>query len=528
VALALVAVAGLAAPAGAHATLVGSDPAPGAVLGIAPAAVVLRFSEDVQLPTGALRLVDGRGGARPLAAAHDPASASVVRAALPGGLGQGGYAVTWRVVSADGHPVDGTVAFSIGDAALPAPASPEATEAVRVASWLDRAVGFAALLVLVGVVALALAEPDVLGVRAVRRLVVGAVVAGVVAALAGMGLLAAEVVGGDLGDAVDLDAWRALAHLGVGQWAQGRLVAWAVVGVAASVVGSAGRAAAGALGAALAVEVTTVVGSGHAGTGRARVLGIVTDVVHLAAAGTWLGGLTVVAVLLVLRHPAAARAAARFSAIAAVALGLAAVNGVVQAVREGVGLDVLATAFGTTLLAKVLVVVAVVGVAAVSRARLHRWRDERPHAGPAALVRPVALELGLAAVVVGLTAALVHLPPPRDEGGVAAAEATAQAQVAGLTATVVVRPATVGPVTVELDLADGDARPAAVAHVDAVLHHRDLGTAPLPVPLAAVSAGRYRSSAAQLPFAGRWTVDVRVSRGELDVATAQLAFTVAR
>ena len=51
----------VAAPASAHAELIQSDPAPGAVLSRAPRTITLNFNEDVEVESGAVRLFDSDG-----------------------------------------------------------------------------------------------------------------------------------------------------------------------------------------------------------------------------------------------------------------------------------------------------------------------------------------------------------------------------------------------------------------------------------------------------------------------------------
>ena len=94
-----------AGPASAHAELVSTDPGEGARLDGVPSRVTLQFSESVSLGAGYARVLDA-GGAR-----VDTGSASVdgdvLTIPLRTGLGEGGYLVTYRVVSADAHPIPG-------------------------------------------------------------------------------------------------------------------------------------------------------------------------------------------------------------------------------------------------------------------------------------------------------------------------------------------------------------------------------------------------------------------------------------
>ena len=100
-----------ASPASAHATLLQSDPAPGAVLTRSPSAITLRFDSQVSAALGAVRVYD-RGGGRVDSGGTDVQGA-VVRLRVSG-LAKGSYVVTWRVTSADTHPVAGAFTFQIG------------------------------------------------------------------------------------------------------------------------------------------------------------------------------------------------------------------------------------------------------------------------------------------------------------------------------------------------------------------------------------------------------------------------------
>src|SRR5690606_4073285 len=99
-----------------HATLVAADPADGARLHAAPAAVTLTFSEPVGADLGGLRVVDGEG--RRVDDGVVRTDGPTVTVGLQAGLGEGTYVVGYRVLSADGHPVRGGLTFAVGDADL--------------------------------------------------------------------------------------------------------------------------------------------------------------------------------------------------------------------------------------------------------------------------------------------------------------------------------------------------------------------------------------------------------------------------
>lgn len=116
-----------AGSAGAHDPLVGSEPGDGAVLDAAPSQVVLTFAAE-QLSVGAAVVVTGPDGAS--WSLGDPAvTGTTVSQALLPGLPSGSYSVEWRSVSGDGHPVDGTLTFSLEAPDPAGGAPPEETTA---------------------------------------------------------------------------------------------------------------------------------------------------------------------------------------------------------------------------------------------------------------------------------------------------------------------------------------------------------------------------------------------------------------
>ncbi len=104
---------GAAAPAGAHASLVQTVPANGAELEQPPEQVVLTFNERLEEGLYYLRVYDGSKRKVTDQAAVMNDTRTTLTLDLPG-LAKGIYVVTYHVISADGHPVDGTYLFSVG------------------------------------------------------------------------------------------------------------------------------------------------------------------------------------------------------------------------------------------------------------------------------------------------------------------------------------------------------------------------------------------------------------------------------
>jgi methionine-rich copper-binding protein CopC len=119
-----------AAPAFAHTRLESSDPADGASLSAAPVTVSLTFSEDID-PGFATITVVGPDGTSYQNGDVTGDGGEVRTAVSP--LGPAGtYEIGYRVVSDDGHPVSGKVAFTLtapGPAAAAPTVAPEPTAA---------------------------------------------------------------------------------------------------------------------------------------------------------------------------------------------------------------------------------------------------------------------------------------------------------------------------------------------------------------------------------------------------------------
>ena len=107
--------AALAQPAAgrarAHSLLLGSTPAEGAALREAPAEILLRFNEPVQLT--ALRLFAADNAEWPLRRTREAAPRPEHRAAIGRDLTPGAWRAVWRAISADGHEIGGTLRFRL-------------------------------------------------------------------------------------------------------------------------------------------------------------------------------------------------------------------------------------------------------------------------------------------------------------------------------------------------------------------------------------------------------------------------------
>lgn len=135
----------VSSPAMAHDDLLGTTPADGSQLTAGPTEVVLTFSEDVQALGTAVLVRDESG--QDVTSGGLTIDGAVVTQALGPITEQGTYTTSYRVVSADGHPVAGEMTFTVtgvpGSAVAATPSQPAAVQTApdvkapvsRLTSW---------------------------------------------------------------------------------------------------------------------------------------------------------------------------------------------------------------------------------------------------------------------------------------------------------------------------------------------------------------------------------------------------------
>ena len=513
VALTGVAVATLAlvpAPsASAHASLEVSVPAPSSVLEEAPDAIVLDFDEPIEAGLSSIQLFDQDERLVDIgdteAATNDD---SVVTASLPD-LGDGIYAVVWRVASADGHIVDGAFGFSIGaagdatdlidDVRDGASAAPSVTRTADVA----RFVLFVGMVLLVGAGLWSLIAPVEGTTRWQRAMPVAGWVLALVASLLGYGLYGASAVAGTLADAVSPEVWGRVDATQTGRMTLVRIGLLLVIGVLLRLRRASGTMWWRQVAVACAVgALVTLSAAGHPSVTSPKALYVLLDAVHLISIVVWMGGLALLAAgrRSWYDDPGVERTARTFSRAITVLVPVIVVTGVLQAWELAGGPDELTdTSWGRTLLVKLAVVSVVVAIGAVSRWLLH-------NVAVVSIRRTVLAEAALGAVVLAFTASLVTLPPaPIAQGEVFHATLTQ----AGLIVDITVTPGRVGSNEVHLVITPpgGSITPVTSATARMTLPSDDVPVSP--VTITADGPNHYTGTIT-LPFRGDWTLEVLV------------------
>lgn len=494
----------------AHAQLLTSEPTANAVVMVAPDAVQLTFNEPVNPLV--VSLIGPDGVASDLLAGAT--GGTVVSIALPQGLGEGTHVLSWRVASIDGHPIAGSLVFSIGVATGTPVLAVPSEEGTKIALWGGKLVLFVALFVGVGGAVFAGVSGAATGAQ---RVVLGLALVGIVIAPLTLGLQGLDALGLPLAGLTDGKAWAAGLSTSYGATALAALLAFVMaviaLGLSSTRLGRGLGVVAGVI-AALAIAL-----SGHASAAEPQWLTRPAVFLHVSGLLFWIGALWPLWVLLRERSDAADHALARFSQWVPLAVGAIIVSGATLAVIQlGMPGASWLSPYVLILALKLALLLVLFGLAVWNRG----WLTTPTLAGDIAarqqLRRSIRLEAVLVLLILALVAGWRFTPPPRALAIAAANLPPIMTHVMDdkAMATLTLTPGNAGPVLLELWLTDPDDAPLTPQEVSVTLTEPALGIGP--IKLKAVGEGPYWAvEGASIPVAGMWTVaiDIRASRFEL-------------
>ena len=551
----------------AHAQLLETSPATGSTVATQPAEVIFKFNQSVGGTLGAVRVYDAQGEeVDDLDISHPEGNEHWMGVGLKPGLPDGTYTATYRVISADTHIVYGGLVFNIGHAGL----APRFTvagligrnrsgEITAIAFGVVRALDYLAIALLLGglaflliawrpaFAALAGAEPRwQLAARGfagrIRLLLSVAVLLGALVSVLGVLLQGATAAGVSL--------WTSLNHTIVRDTLESRFgtvwglraIDWALLGVLLTLTARAQRPSRWLLGAiALGAAYLAIVPalSGHASIQNPTAIFFPADVLHVLAASVWVGGVACLLLALgaatrELERPERSRlllaTLMRFSPLALAAVIAIAATGVVQAYIDVRSLDgLLHTTYGILILAKTVLLLALIGLGWVNRERVipafkRIVASEQPPGQTGALARRTMRgELALMLCVFGLTAALVSYAPPIDA---ASGPFSTNTTLGPAELEMTVEPARVGLNTIHLYLIDAatGAQFTATKELTATAELPSKHIGPLPLRVTVAGPGHYILSSAVLSPGGTWEIQFtdRVSEFEEHTRTVRV------
>jgi copper transport protein len=593
VTLAAALLAVLLAPAGAsaHALLEGTSPQRGATLHTQPRTVTLRFSESVEGNFGAVRVFDAAAGRVDDGhTIHPNGTSSQLAVGLKPGLPNGTYVATYRVISADSHPVSGGLVFSVGKPG--AAAAPMVSDLIgtsgagtvtQVAFGAARGLDYLATALLLGGLAFLLVvwlpalrhsagsqeawrSASAAFLRRLRRLLLGAATLGVAGAIAGIVLQGATAAATNAWSALDPSVISEVLGTRFGHVWGLRVLAFVVLDVAAWLalrampepgatpalqrvaLGADGLAAPGPPRAALLlgalpaayIAIAPALG-GHASVTSPVALLVGLDVLHVLAMSVWIGGLVVLLGVLPAatrqleapeRTPLLAATLVRFSPIALACVTVLLVTGTVQTFEHmSAWSQLLHTGFGRAVLVKVVLLALLVGLGAVNRRRvlpgLRALAATATTPGAAGRLLRRTLRAEVALVVAVLgVTAALVSYPPPDT--LASGPFDGTTRLGPLTLEATVDPARVGPNEIHLYvLKASDGTPFdATKQLTVMLSLPAKGIGPLPATARAAGPGHYVVDAVALVPGGDWRMHVTSRISDFDQYEATLKVPV--
>ncbi len=450
----------LPAVALAHGLLRSSSPAAKSVLASPPRAIHLEFTEAPELTFTRIKLI-GPAGDIPLGPVEILPRMQAA-ATIPMVLGQGVYRVEWQTAGADGHPVTGQFSFTVqstvdsaglaGTDSIPPPLASSHAEAMgHTSSEADERGGaatdflavvlrwltLAGAIVAIGAVAFRLTvlarvsleidreiKTDYLPAAARGAAIVGLVASATVAvvAIARLLLQSRDMHGG----AEMWDGGLIAPMLTDTNWGRAWLLQMVAALIAIAAFTSIRRARSTGWYVAGAATVSLAIGlalaSHAASVPRLVAPSIVANSIHTVAASGWLGNLFLV---FLVGLPLAWRldrddrwTVVRdiVNAFSPAALGFGALAGATGVFMAWTHVGSIAALTGTDYGRVLLLKVGLLSLTALTGA--YNWLRVRPVLGDQTsalrLRRTAGIEIGIAVLVVGVTAVLVALPMPMD------------------------------------------------------------------------------------------------------------------
>jgi len=491
----------------AHAVLLSSTPAQGEVLAAAPSRLTLRFSEPVSHV--GLTLVDRVGRSVDLDAVT---SGREVTARLKHPLDTGTYALNWRVVSEDGHPVRAAVIFSVGrqDAIWDVRALSDDGDAISILTWAVKFGFYCCCLFGVGGVFFAFWIGGTPPGDACTAQLGGACICAVVL----VGLLGVEETGSSLAGLTAMGTWAAALDSSLAR--SMALVAVSLLLAFAAI----GRPNAGQ---SLSLAALTILGPGFALTGHASDAGIkwlsfAALSFHVCAACFWAGALPRLWLLLGPGRAGRDGALRRFStaipySVAAIVLAGAYLGSIQLGAPEALW----STAYGRVLIGKLVLVVSALLLGGFNRIWLTNGVVDG-HAGAArSMKRIVAAEIVLIVLVLGVTSLWRFTAPPRALALMPPISTSLHLHQPAAMATLSFRTTSDLLFDVDVSLTKGEFYPLDPRELTLRMSSTDGAIAPFTIPLQRKSKGFWGAEHVQAPCDCEWSLRLEVLVSDFDM-----------
>ncbi|MPZ41330.1 MAG: copper resistance protein CopC [Rhizobiales bacterium] len=529
-----------------HASLVRAEPADGALVAEPPVLMRLTFNEPVTPLV--IRLIAPDGAATTVAASAENTTVTVKLPALV----RGTHVLSWRVISADGHPVGGSLVFSVGEAsAPPGPgALPAGDPLVRAALWMAKVIIYLALMIGIGgaffrmwfdvpsahtrprvapsthpgtgsrenpeslVPGPRLREDERASQAWIDRALIGLIAAGLLVTPLSVGLQGLDALDLRLPALAQRLVWETSLGTSYGMTAITAMIAL-FAGLFAFEAESRtnGHSMAGALSlAALMATGLALALSGHTSNASPQMLTRPSVFVHVICVAFWVGALLP---LVAAVQAGEGNALGRFSHAIPYPLAGLVISGIVLAVVQLDRVDALwTTSYGIVLSCKIAAVVALLALAALNRYVFTPRYQHGNVAASGSLTKTLTVELCLVAAILALVALWRFTPPPRALAAFEPVEVhlhgtRAMAQVS-------LMPVRARDPRVRVEVLDGEFNVLPVKEVTMTLANPAAGIEPVRRAAVHDRDGHWRVAGLRIPVSGQWIVRVDLLIDDFD------------
>ena len=528
----------------AHAYITKATPAENEILPKAPSIVSIEFDERIQSSSFASLIVMNASGKRvDLKNAHiNKENPRMMEAGVKPNIPDGAYSIHWKVISADGHPIQGVIPFHIGTAGenSSAPQAHTTGYMPKLDMLIGRGLLYTGFSFYIGVIFFNLIirksdNQQSTKVQSRSRIILWLSLLGISLSLL-FNLPLQTKINADVSwsKAFQLSLLRETLELpGFGHIWVIQMILVALLSVATYVAIKRGSFTSWK---AWVIPVMLVVGLlitkafiGHAAASKYKEIAIPMDFLHLFAASLWLGGLLGIAFLLPVDHAGAEHdkrdwsrywdAIRRFSPWAMAAVSIIFFTGLVTSTFFVPTITSLFdTNYGKFLFAKIIlfVVMGILGIVHFVKGKLRRKKG---------IGATVGVEWSIGIIVMVLAAFLTNLPtPPIPATG--PFHETRQLDN-GNQLTLSISPNAVGMNTFDVELKDKNGQPVNdIEQLTLTVSSLDMEMGKETFRVPAVSAGRFQTKGMYLNMTGQWTIKVHGLATSLDSFNIDFRSTV--
>lgn len=489
----------------AHASLIASTPNSSAVLQDAPHNVTLSFNESISPLV--MKLIRPDGSTEDL---KEPLTQNnALELALPALDEHGTYGVSWRVISADGHPVGGTLTFSLGMPSAQTVDKRSGDPLRNSVIWLARLLGYLGLFTGIAWTVYRSQIPSTGTLPApASRFVLSALALGAGAVLLNLGLVGVDALDLPLSALFNSIVWKTAATTSMGLAA---VLAWLAVLCAALSWKMTHRLSYTLL-AILALFLLggSLAASGHASTAEPVWLARPSVWLHIIALTLWIGALLPLA--FALKRGQESQLLAWFSRLIPTALVLLLGSGATLIYVQFDQVSSLwQSAYGQVLSVKLLLVTLLLGLGAYNRYRLSRAVLNQQSEARSRMLRIVKMEYLLVVLILAVLALWRFTPPPRALAQVPTPSISAHIHTDAGMADLVYTPASPPQAaTLKLSLFEPDFSPLKAQEVEVIFTNPQAGVESITFPAHPQSPHQWEINPIELPHLASWDIRIQV------------------